>query len=159
MKAKIVSLTRHLHTETPRMLPMDISSWSTFSFIEFYFLSFSFYILYILSFFFIAGNLLEYRRAEGGTSLEAQWSRLCASNAGSMDSVHGWATKIPHTTWHSQKKSWSYVSQFWYNQLEYCFKETIWRKSYRKKEQHLFLRPPPSFIPRFPSWNKRTQEL
>ena len=31
-----------------------------------------------------------------GTSLAVQWLRLCASNAGGMDSIPGWGTKIPH---------------------------------------------------------------
>ena len=30
-----------------------------------------------------------------GTSLVAQWLRLCASNAGGPDSILGWGTKDP----------------------------------------------------------------
>ena len=38
------------------------------------------------------------------TSLVVQWLRLGASIAGGMDSIPGWGTKIPHSTWCSQKK-------------------------------------------------------
>ena len=31
-----------------------------------------------------------------GTSLVVQWSRLHASKAGSVGSIPGWGTKIPH---------------------------------------------------------------
>ena len=37
-----------------------------------------------------------------GTSLVIQWLRLCASNAGGMDSVPPWGTKIPHAVQHDQ---------------------------------------------------------
>ena len=36
-------------------------------------------------------------------SLAVQWLRLCASNAGSADSILGQGTKIPHAAWHGQK--------------------------------------------------------
>ena len=39
-----------------------------------------------------------------GTSLVAQWLRLCISNAGGMGSIPGRGTKIPYTLCHSQKK-------------------------------------------------------
>ena len=39
-----------------------------------------------------------------GTSLAAQWLRLCVSNAGGMGSIPGRGTKIPYTLCHSQKK-------------------------------------------------------
>ena len=39
-----------------------------------------------------------------GTSLEVQWLRLHASNAGGTCSIPGWGTKIPHAAWHGQKK-------------------------------------------------------
>ena len=38
-----------------------------------------------------------------GTSLVAQWLRLCASNAGSTGSNLGWGTKNPCAMWHSYK--------------------------------------------------------
>ena len=37
-----------------------------------------------------------------GTSLEVQWFRLSASNAGNTGSIPGWVTKIPHVMQHSQ---------------------------------------------------------
>ena len=40
-----------------------------------------------------------------GTSLAAQWLRLCAPNAGGMGSIPGWGTKILNTTWCSQKRT------------------------------------------------------
>ena len=39
-----------------------------------------------------------------GTSLEAQWSRLCASKARGLGSTPGWETKIPYGVWRGQKK-------------------------------------------------------
>ena len=39
-----------------------------------------------------------------GTSLEVQWLRLCASNAGGMGSITGQGTKIPHAVRRGQKK-------------------------------------------------------
>ena len=33
----------------------------------------------------------------------AQWLRLCSSNEGSVVSIPGWDTKIPHASWHGQK--------------------------------------------------------
>ena len=42
--------------------------------------------------------------AVSGTSLVAQWLRLCISNAGGMGSIPGRGTKIPYTLCHSQKK-------------------------------------------------------
>ena len=38
-----------------------------------------------------------------GTSLVVRWLRLSAANAGSMGSIPGWRTKIPHAVWHDQK--------------------------------------------------------
>ena len=38
-----------------------------------------------------------------GTSLVVQWLRFHASTVGSIDSIPGWRTKIPDTTWHGQK--------------------------------------------------------
>ena len=48
----------------------------------------------------------EYKRLTmfSGTSLVAQWLRLCISNAGGMGSIPGRGTKIPYTLCHSQKK-------------------------------------------------------
>ena len=34
-----------------------------------------------------------------GTSLEVQWLRLCALNAGGMGLIPGQGTKIPHAAW------------------------------------------------------------
>ena len=55
---------------------------------------------------------LSIKPSQGGTSLVAQWSRLCAPNAGGPGSVPGQGTKshtrqqkLPHAktkTWHSQ---------------------------------------------------------
>ena len=39
-----------------------------------------------------------------GTSLEAQWSRLCASKPRGVGSTPGWGTKIPHGVWRGPKK-------------------------------------------------------
>ena len=39
----------------------------------------------------------------GGTSLTVQWLRLHASTPGSMGSIPGQGTKIPHAIWHTQK--------------------------------------------------------
>ena len=39
-----------------------------------------------------------------GTSLAVQWLRLCASNAGGIDSIPGQGTKIPHALRCGQKK-------------------------------------------------------
>ena len=39
-----------------------------------------------------------------GASLAVQWFRFCASNAGCMRSIPGAGTKIPHDSWHGQKK-------------------------------------------------------
>ena len=38
-----------------------------------------------------------------GTSLVAQWVRLCASSGGGMGSTPGWGNKIPHAFLHDQK--------------------------------------------------------
>ena len=50
-------------------------------------------------------TVLTYTEAEGliGTSLVAQWLRLCASNAGGVGSIPGQGTKTPHATKHDQK--------------------------------------------------------
>ena len=48
-------------------------------------------------------QVLDMRGGQAETSLEVQWLRLCASYAGSIGLIPGWGTKIPHTTWHSQK--------------------------------------------------------
>ena len=39
-----------------------------------------------------------------GTSLVAQWLRLCAPNAGDLGSIPGQGTIIPHVAQHGQKK-------------------------------------------------------
>ena len=39
------------------------------------------------------------------TSLAVQFLRLCASNAGSVDSIPSWGTKIPRPTQQSQNKT------------------------------------------------------
>ena len=38
-----------------------------------------------------------------GTSLRVQWLRLHPTNAGSMGSIPGWGTKVPHTVGCGQK--------------------------------------------------------
>ena len=38
-----------------------------------------------------------------GTSLVVQWLRLHASQAGGMDSIHAWETKILHAAWPKTK--------------------------------------------------------
>ena len=43
----------------------------------------------------------DYKNVE--TSLTVQWLRLCNSNAGSMDEIPGWETKIPHVVQGGQK--------------------------------------------------------
>ena len=47
-------------------------------------------------------TVLTYTEAEGliGTSLVAQWLRLCASNADGVGSIPGQGTKTPHATKH-----------------------------------------------------------
>ena len=35
----------------------------------------------------------------GRTSLVVQWLELCTSNAGNVDLIPGWGTKIPHAAW------------------------------------------------------------
>ena len=42
---------------------------------------------------------------KSGASLEVQWLRLCASAAGATGLIPGQEIKIPHASWHSQKKS------------------------------------------------------
>ena len=43
----------------------------------------------------------------GGTSLAFQWLRLLTSNAGSVDSIPGQGTKIPHAVHAAErKKDW-----------------------------------------------------
>ena len=39
-----------------------------------------------------------------GTSLQVQWLKLCASNAGDLCLISGSGTKIPHAWWLSQGK-------------------------------------------------------
>ena len=39
---------------------------------------------------------------DSGTSLMAQWLRLCTSTTGDTGSSPCWETKIPHAPWHSQ---------------------------------------------------------
>ena len=41
-------------------------------------------------------NLCVIKTHRSGTSLAAQWLRLHASSAGSISSIPGWGTKIPH---------------------------------------------------------------
>ena len=41
---------------------------------------------------------------QAGTSLVAQQLRLWASAAGTMGSIPGWRTKIPHAVWYTQEK-------------------------------------------------------
>ena len=48
-------------------------------------------------------NSLSSKITEKRDSLEVQWLRLHASNAGGEGSVPGWGTKIPHATRHGQK--------------------------------------------------------
>ena len=44
------------------------------------------------------------RNGASGASLAVQWLRLRASNADCVGSIPGQGTKIPHATWHSQRK-------------------------------------------------------
>ena len=46
-----------------------------------------------------------------GTSLVAQWLRLCTSTEGGAGSIPGGETKIPHAMWHGQKKKKQVVQQ------------------------------------------------
>ena len=39
-----------------------------------------------------------------GTSMGAQWLRLCAPNAGGSGLIPGWGTKILHAVWYGKKK-------------------------------------------------------
>ena len=48
------------------------------------------------------------RRNNSGTSLVVQWLELCTSTAGGTGLIPGWGTKIPHSTWCSQKKKFTY---------------------------------------------------
>ena len=41
----------------------------------------------------------------GGTSLAAQWLRVCPSSTGAVGSSPGWRTKIPYAGQHHQKKN------------------------------------------------------
>jgi len=47
-------------------------------------------------------NLIK--TGQSGISVAVQWLRLLAVDAGSMGSILGEGTKIPHTTWCSQRK-------------------------------------------------------
>lgn len=49
-------------------------------------------------------NLIK--TGQSGISTAVQWLRLLALNAGSMGSILGERTKIPHTTW--RKSCWKY---------------------------------------------------
>ena len=56
--------------------------------------------------------------SDHGASLAVQWLRCCTSTAEAMGSIAGWGTKIPHATWHSQKKKkrWAVIS--WTSRLQ-----------------------------------------
>ena len=47
---------------------------------------------------------LDFKERGSGTSLEFQWLRLHASNAGGADRIPGQGTRIPHAAQHGQKK-------------------------------------------------------
>ena len=49
-------------------------------------------------------GLCTYEKKPLGTSLAAQWLRLCISNVGETGSILGQRSKIPHATWYGQKK-------------------------------------------------------
>ena len=49
-------------------------------------------------------HLSDYKMSMTGTSLAVQWLRLCPSTAGGPGSISGGGTKIPHASWHGQKK-------------------------------------------------------
>ena len=49
------------------------------------------------------GKVQQLKKAPTGASLEVQWLRLCASNAGGMSLIPGPGTKIPRATWCGQK--------------------------------------------------------
>ena len=49
------------------------------------------------------GKVQQLKKAPTGASLEVQWLRLCASNAGGPGSIPGLEIKIPHAAWFNQK--------------------------------------------------------
>ena len=53
-----------------------------------------------------------------GTSLEVQWLRLHASNAGGAGSIFGRGTKIPHVSGCSQKVKKKEKKKVWSQDLE-----------------------------------------
>ena len=50
------------------------------------------------------GNLKEFKILHTGTYLVIYWLRFHASTAGGMGSIPDQGTKIPHATWHGQKR-------------------------------------------------------
>ena len=50
-------------------------------------------------------NVSALQKPTEGNSLAVQWLGLRASSAGGTGSITGWETKIPHATWHGQKRS------------------------------------------------------
>ena len=49
-------------------------------------------------------SVVHLKSVDWGTALEVQWLRLRASTAGDTGSIPGGGTRIPHATWHGQKK-------------------------------------------------------
>ena len=47
----------------------------------------------------------KYNKKSLGNSVLVQWLGLQASTAEGTGLIPGWGTKIPHATWHGQKKS------------------------------------------------------
>ena len=45
-----------------------------------------------------------YHKSGNEDFLVVQWFRLCASNAGDMDLILSWVTRIPHAVWLGQKR-------------------------------------------------------
>ena len=81
-----------------------------------------------------------------GTSLVAQWLRLCTSTAGAAVSIHGWGTKIPHATWYDQKNNNNTVIRH----NDFCCVHVL---SYHGRPDTALLRKI------FPNWQSRSRLL
>ena len=52
-----------------------------------------------------------------GTSLEVQWLRFHAANAGDMGLIPGWRAKIPHARWYGQTIFLKYENRIWLSDM------------------------------------------
>ena len=84
-------------------------------------------------------QVLDLRDGQTGTSLEVQWLRLCASYAGSTGLIAGCGTKIPHTTWRSQKIKLRKKNTQKTHSLHKKHSDARWRRDTLNKFSLLFL--------------------